>query len=167
MRLTLWLLGTVLFVFNALADDTDTLSHKPIVLNEVIIQSFKQNKNLNSLPISASAIDKSSLQNMNVSAIKDISSFIPNLFMPDYGAKISSSVYIRGIGSKINDLSVDLYMDGVSYFQKSVLDFNLNEIESIEVLRDPQGILYGRKRNECRQRARPLTAGVSVNLTIQ
>ena len=142
------LLPCVIFIsLNIFADDVDkkdTLTHRSIELNEVVIQSFKQNANLNLLPISASAISKVNLQNQNIIDIKDISSFIPNLYIADYGSKLYSPVYIRGIGSKINDPSVGLYVDGVPYFQSSALDFDLNEIESIEVLRGPQGTLYGR-----------------------
>jgi outer membrane receptor protein involved in Fe transport len=144
MKFPFLLVGFIFLTLNVFADETDTIAKRPIVLNEVVIQSFKQSGNINSLPISGSTINSTSLQNMNVLDIKDLSSFIPNLFMPDYGAKISASVYIRGIGSKINDPSVGLYVDGVPYFQKSAFDFNLNEIESIEVLRGPQGTLYGR-----------------------
>jgi len=144
MKITAWLLGFFSLALNVFAEETDSVTKAPIMLNEVVIQSFKQSGNLNSLPISASTINKTDLQNQNVLDIKDISSFIPNLFMPDYGSKLTSPVYIRGIGSKINDPSVGLYVDGIPYFQKSALDFDLNEIEAIEVLRGPQGTLYGR-----------------------
>ena len=137
-------LGFISLAFNVFADEADTIAKRSIVLNEVVVQSFKQTENFRSQPISASTVNKINLQNQNISGIKDISSFIPNLFMPDYGSKLTSPVYIRGIGSKINDPSVGLYVDGVPYFQKSAMDFDMNEIESIEVLRGPQGALYGR-----------------------
>jgi outer membrane receptor protein involved in Fe transport len=79
-----------------------------------------------------------------MTGIKDIGSWIPNLFIPDYGSKLTSPVYIRGVGAKINSPSVGLYVDGIPYFEKSAFDFEWNEIESIEVLRGPQGTLYGR-----------------------
>ena len=64
--------------------------------------------------------------------------------MPDYGSKLTSPVYIRGIGSKINAPSVGLYVDGIPYFEKSAFDFNFTEIDRMEILRGPQGTLYGR-----------------------
>lgn len=64
--------------------------------------------------------------------------------MPDYGSKLTSPVYIRGIGSKINAPSIGLYVDGIPYFEKSAFDFDFNEVDRIEVLRGPQGTLYGR-----------------------
>ena len=144
MRCTLLIAGLVFVTFNIVAEDADTVAKQTITLDEVVIRSFKQSGNLNVLPLAGSTITRINLQNQHILDIKDISSFIPNLFAPDYGAKLTSPVYIRGIGSKINAPSVGLYVDGVPYFEKSAFDFDLNEIESIEVLRGPQGTLHGR-----------------------
>ena len=64
--------------------------------------------------------------------------------MPDYGSKLTSPVYIRGIGSRINSPSVGLYVDYVPYFEKAAFDFDFFDIKRIEVLRGPQGTLFGR-----------------------
>jgi len=143
-KFALLVIGFIFIIFDVFAEEIDTLPHRSVVLDEVVIQSFKQSDNTNSLPVSASTVNKIDLQNQNVLDIKDISSFIPNLYMPDYGAKITSPVYIRGVGNKINDPAIGLYIDGVPYFQKSATDFSLNEIDYINILRGPQGTLYGR-----------------------
>lgn len=126
------------------ATEQDTSKIKNINLDEIIIQSFKQQRDLRLEPLSATAITGTSIQNRNITGIKEFSSFVPNLFMPDYGSKLTSPVFIRGIGSKINSPSVGLYVDGIPYFEKSAFDFDFNEIDKIEVLRGPQGTLYGR-----------------------
>ena len=126
---------------NKSADSTDM---QQIRLNEVIIQSFKQNRDLRLEPVSASVMTGTQINNRNISGIKEISALIPNLYMPDYGSKLTSPVYIRGIGSKINSPSVGLYVDGAPYFDKAAFDFDFSEIDRIEVLRGPQGTLYGR-----------------------
>jgi outer membrane receptor protein involved in Fe transport len=144
MRHLLFLLGTVCCFSGLSAQDADTLAGKFISLNEVVVQSFKHEGNFRALPVAASTIDRTILQNRNVNGIKEISSFIPNLFMPDYGSKLTSPVYIRGVGSRINAPSVGLYVDGIPFFEKSAFDFELNEIDYMEVLRGPQGTLYGR-----------------------
>lgn len=125
-------------------EENDTTKIRQIDLNEVVIRSFKQNRDLRVEPLSASAVTGTTIQNRNITGIKEFSSFIPNLFMPDYGSKLTSPVYIRGIGSKINSPSVGLYVDGIPYFEKSAFDFDFAEIDRIEVLRGPQGTLYGR-----------------------
>ena len=142
----------VLFLFCCLslsvslvkADDQDTTKVRQIDLNEVVVRSFKQNRDLRLEPLSASSVTGTAIQNKNITSIKEFSSFIPNLFMPDYGSKLTSPVYIRGVGSKINAPSVGLYVDGIPYFEKSAFDFDFAEIDSVEVLRGPQGTLYGR-----------------------
>lgn len=126
------------------AEEMDTVKVRQVNLDEVVVQSFKQNRDLRLEPLSASSVTGTAIQNRNITGIKEFSSFIPNLFMPDYGSKLTSPVYIRGIGSKINAPSVGLYVDGIPYFEKSAFDFDFTEIDRIEVLRGPQGTLYGR-----------------------
>lgn len=127
------------------AEEVDSMKiSNQIDLNEVVIQSFKQHKELRTAPLSATAVNGTMLRNREVTGIKDVSSLIPNLFIPDYGSKLTSPVYIRGIGSRINAPSVGLYIDGMPYFEKSAFDFDLSEIDQLEVLRGPQGTLYGR-----------------------
>jgi len=111
---------------------------------EVIIESFKQNNNLYIQPVSATLLSAQEIKESNVLNIKDITGLIPNLYMPDYGSKMTSPVFIRGIGAAKNAPSVGLYVDGVPYFDRSTFDFNINDVERIEVLRGPQGTLYGR-----------------------
>lgn len=112
--------------------------------DEVVIQTFKRNDNLSQLPVSATLVSDKTIKNRNITNIKEISSFIPNLFIPDYGSKKISPVYIRGIGSQKDAPSVGLYVDGVPYFDRSSFDIGSNDIERIEVLRGPQGTIYGR-----------------------
>ncbi len=124
--------------------ENDTLSQHHVVLDEVVVTSYKEKKNIREIPASVSSLSLSEIRNKNIIGLKDLSAYIPNLFFPDYGSKLTSPIYIRGVGSKINSPSVGLYMDGIPFFDKSVFDLDINEVERIEVLRGPQGTLYGR-----------------------
>ncbi len=130
------------------ADDTPPIENDSIVMKytakEVVIESFKQNDNLFTQPISASLLTGKDMDVYNIQNIKEVTALIPNLYMPDYGSKMTSPVFIRGIGAAKNAPSVGLYVDGVPYFDRSSFDFNINDIERIEVLRGSQGTLYGR-----------------------
>ena len=86
-----------LSVLSVKAEDRDTVKVRQVDLNEVVVQSFKQNRDLRLEPLSASSVTGTAIQNKNITDIKEFSSFIPNLFMPDYGSKLTSPVYIRGI----------------------------------------------------------------------
>lgn len=126
-------------------DELDSLRrNNPFFLEEIVIQGFKQDKDYRLSPVSTSSINSKLIQKETLLSIKEITGLVPNLYMPDYGAKVSSPIYIRGIGSKINSPSVGLYIDGVPYFESSSFDFNFSNIESLDVLRGPQGTLYGR-----------------------
>ncbi|MDR1371577.1 MAG: Plug domain-containing protein, partial [Dysgonamonadaceae bacterium] len=100
-------------------ENTDTTRIRQVELDEVVIRSFKYSSDLFALPASGSKIDRTMIENQQIAGIKAIASLIPNLFIPDYGSKLTSPVYIRGIGAKINSPSVGLYVDGIPYFEKS------------------------------------------------
>lgn len=143
------LLIGVLIAIAAFAEDRDTpLTSDSIPMSyegeDIVIVAFKENMDITSQPISANLLSGKELNERNITTIKDLSAFIPNFFMPDYGSKLKAPLYIRGIGSQVNAPSVGLYVDGIPYFDRSSFDFNLNEIERIEILRGPQGTIYGR-----------------------
>lgn len=142
-RLLLAILTIFIFCKNTNAE-TDSLSMKEIRLEQAVVSSSKQERSIFNLSTAASSVPYYIITKNRMSDLKDISSFVPNLFMPRYGSALTSPIYIRGIGSKLNTPSVGLYVDGMPFFEKSVSEFNLNEVEKIEFLRGPQGSLYGR-----------------------
>ncbi|HLN20346.1 MAG TPA: TonB-dependent receptor [Bacteroidales bacterium] len=113
-------------------------------LQEVVIKASKDNVTHKTIPASVSVISSTLIEDTEVKALSDLSGTAPNFFMPDYGSKLTSPVYIRGIGSRINSPSVGLYVDYVPYFEKAAFDFDFFDIKRIEVLRGPQGTLFGR-----------------------
>lgn len=110
----------------------------------VIVASPKETTKLRRQPTSVSLISASDLKTLNAQAIKNLSGFVPNFYMPDYGSRITSAVYIRGIGSRINTPAVGLYVDNLPFIDKSAYDFSFMDVERVDVLRGPQGTLYGR-----------------------
>lgn len=114
-------------------------------LNEVVVaKSMRENAFLNHLPVSSSILSGKSLEALNAQNIHSLSAYVPNLFIPDYGSKITSAVYIRGIGSRLNTSAVGFYVDNIPYLDKSAFDFELQDLQRVEVLRGPQATLYGR-----------------------
>lgn len=110
----------------------------------VIIASPKENRKLRELPTASTLLSQKDMQANQVSGLKGLSALVPNIFIPDYGSKLTSAIYIRGIGSRINTPSIGLYVDNIPYINQSAFDFNYSDIERIDVLRGPQGTLYGR-----------------------
>lgn len=124
----------------------DSTNFPAVEMEEVSIISSKETKNskLIELPASVSLIETGTIKHEEIKSMTGLSGVVPNLFMPDYGTRLTSPIYLRGIGSRINSPSVGLYVDNVPYFEKAAFDFEFYDIERIEVLRGPQGTLYGR-----------------------
>ncbi len=122
----------------------DSTVVKNVLLSEVAVSGNKEPLTLRLLPSSITVFTKRQLEDHRPQSLRDISFVTPNLYMPDYGSKLTAPVYIRGIGSRINSPSVGLYVDQVPYMEKSAFDFDFFDVERIEVLRGPQGTLYGR-----------------------
>ena len=121
----------------------DTLEN--YMLGEVlVVSSNKETNSLKFLPSSYSIVSPTAISNNQIHALKDLSCYVPNLFIPDYGSRMTSAVYIRGIGARSAGQGIGLYVDNVPYMDKSTFDFDLMDIQRIEVLRGPQGTLYGR-----------------------
>ena len=120
----------------------DTIKNR--YLDEVVISSTKETNNLKSFPASVSIIAPSMIEGQKITSIKGLSAVIPNFFVADYGSKLSTPVYIRGIGERSTGQSIGMYVDNMPYMDKSVFDFDFMDIQRIEVLRGPQGTLYGR-----------------------
>ncbi|MBQ4196470.1 MAG: Plug domain-containing protein, partial [Bacteroidales bacterium] len=109
-----------------------------------VVDSPKESRVLRNQPVSSSIVQRKALEDSRVFSMKNLTGLVPNLYIPDYGTKYTSSIYIRGIGSRINSPAVGIYVDGIPMFDKSGFDFDYSDIERVEVLRGPQGTLYGR-----------------------
>lgn len=141
MMLALALLTTL----TARAEDLPKDTLKVMDIEEVVvIAAPKENRKLREQPAAVTLLSQQDMQANQVTSLKSLTALVPNIFIPDYGSKLTSAIYIRGIGSRINTPSVGLYVDNVPYIDKSAFDFDFSDIERIDVLRGPQGTLYGR-----------------------
>lgn len=120
----------------AWAEDFPKDSLKIVDIEEVVvIATPKENRKLRDLPVAATVLSQDNMRANQVNSVKNLTGIVPNLFIPDYGSKLTTSIYIRGIGSRINTPSVGLYVDNIPYIDKSAFDFNYADIERIDILR--------------------------------
>ena len=127
-------------LIKAPANRTDTLSTYEIP--EVVVNtSPKQDA---SQAISTTSVGMGRIRSERIEAVRDLSLITPNLYIPDYGSKMTSSIYIRGIGARIDQPAIGLYVDNIPYLNKNNYDFGFYDIRQVEVLRGPQSSLYGR-----------------------
>ena len=146
MKRNILLFFILLLTVNLLASDfVPKDSTKSVKIKEIIVTaSPKESKHFRQLPVTVSTISQHEMQAYQINSLKSMNGIVPNLFIPDYGSKLTSAIYIRGVGSRINTPSVGLYVDNIPYIDKSAFDFSFSDIENIEVLRGPQSTLYGR-----------------------
>lgn len=121
-------------------------------LEEVVVTARKREESLQDAPLSIQAFTSHSLEQRNVTDISQLGEFTPNMKFDRAaaigGSNSSAVVYIRGIGQESGlptiDQGVGMYIDGV-YMARSVGGvFDLVDVERVEVVRGPQGTLFGR-----------------------
>ena len=128
----------------AYATDNESKVDTLIAVDRVQITAIKQGSQLRREAVAASVLSGRTLEMQGVSAVKDVMTDIPNLFMPDYGSRTTSSIYVRGMGTRIDQPVVGMTVDNVALADKNLYDTELPDIERIEFLRGPQATLYGR-----------------------
>ena len=119
---------------------TDTL----YTVDPVAVTAVKHEQNLKQSAVTATVVDFATIEKQGIGGVKDIITAAPNFFMPDYGSRMTSSIYVRGLGTRIDQPVVGMTVDNVPIADKNLYDTTLPDIERIEVLRGAQSTLYGR-----------------------
>ena len=118
------------------------------VIEEIMVTAERRQGNLQEVPIAVSAFSRSDLESRQVETIGDLQSLVPNLSL-HVGDANNAVVYIRGIG-QIDSIAffepgVGIYLDDVYLGRAQGAFLDVVDVDRIEVLRGPQGSLYGRK----------------------
>lgn len=117
-------------------------------LEEVVVTARKREESLQDAPMSIKALGAMELERRNITTLSDLEGAVPNLSVKGSISRNNAGVFIRGVGQGDRSITLDpgvgLYINGVylARMQGGMLD--LLDIERIEVLRGPQGTLYGR-----------------------
>ncbi len=120
-----------------------------LVLEEVTVTAQKREESLQDTPISLAAFDSRELEVKGVHDLTDLRGNVPNLQMtPHPNNAATTRIYMRGVGMNdeqiTQDASTAVYIDGVYVARSQGLAMEVADVERIEVLRGPQGTLYGR-----------------------
>ncbi|MBN7795905.1 TonB-dependent receptor [Parahaliea mediterranea] len=130
------------------ASDAGAAIGRAGALEEIVVTAQRREENLQSVPIAVTALGAHDIQQLRITNINDLSSLAPNLSITPQGQQTIPALAIRGVVSGTSDNAVDpkvgIYVDGI-YVGRSVgAIFDLADIERVEVLRGPQGTLFGR-----------------------
>lgn len=129
---------------NCNAIETNEVDTTGVMLDEISVTGIKQNSLLKDEAESYTVLSRKAVEQLGVVTMRGISDVVPNFYMPDYGSRITSTIYVRGIGSRMDQPSVGLNVDNVPFLNKDAYDFDINDIASVEMMRGPQSMLYGR-----------------------
>lgn len=139
------------FVFGLLAAPLPAFAQSAVgnQLDEVVVTAQRRQESLQATPVSVTALTGATLEQRQVTNVLDVAVQVPNLSIDSVtGVGNAARVFLRGVGedqSQFNaDPAVGIYVDGVYYARTNGALFDFLDIERVEVLRGPQGTLYGR-----------------------
>lgn len=125
-------------------------TEEPRAIEEIVVTAAKREQGLYDVSASLSVFDGGTLAERGIADLVDVGKFVPNLNVTTFSAGHTSSAnpFIRGIGTQdhliTTDPGVGVYVDGVYLGRQVGQHWNLTNVERVEVLRGPQGTLYGR-----------------------
>ncbi len=127
-------------------------------LQEIVVTAQKRSESLQDTPLAVSAVTADTIESRGITDISNLTAIAPSLNVATAPASSSNTnIFIRGIGDQepvlTSDAPVSIYIDGIVLGRSTGAVFDLVDLERIEVLRGPQGTLYGRN-----------TIGGAVNL---
>ena len=144
-----WSLGKSLLTLSAAVSVPAMAQESEGVLEEVVVTAEFREATLQDTQISISAFNEEAIADRGISNALDLGQFAPNVNAQPYvGGKTGVSFNIRGIGNAETlisfDPAVSVYLDGVLISKNVGALLDVLELERIEILRGPQGTLYGR-----------------------
>lgn len=144
----------LLFAGTLAASQTIAQTATPgVALEEVIVTAERRKADLQETPISITAIGEENISKLGVSNVRELAEYVPNLsIMPSQYGDAAPSISIRGVGGgqalqsfgAAAERNVAMYIDGLYYPRSFGSIMNVTEIASVEVLKGPQGTLFGR-----------------------
>lgn len=132
------------------ADDQPAVKEeKGTGIERISVTAQKRVSTLQETPIAITTFDDDALENLGIDDISDVSSMAPNVkIIPTLGSTFNVGMNIRGLGTAEPSLAVDpkvgIYLDGVYLARSAGAIFNVVDLERMEVLRGPQGTLWGK-----------------------
>ncbi|MDD9841984.1 MAG: TonB-dependent receptor [Alphaproteobacteria bacterium] len=129
-----------------------TVSPVSAQLDEIVVTAERQEANLQDVPVAITALTPSDFATRQITDIADLQSSVPSISIGNnVGTASGARIFLRGVGEDearpTTDPAVGIYVDGVYLGRQTGALMNLLDLESVEVLRGPQGTLYGRNTN--------------------
>ncbi len=130
---------------NAASAGAGSTRARQLKLDEVVVTAQKRSQDVQEVPISVTSVSGEEIRDMNLQGLSGLSVVMPNATLAV--SPTFSTVYVRGIGTGLNDgfeASVGLYVDNIYMGRQTYLNDALIDVQSVELLRGPQGTLFGK-----------------------
>jgi len=127
----------------AAAQEEEVQEEKEYELGTITVTGQKREEDIQEVPASITALSHIQIEDAAIKDIEDLTYYTPNLDIQKMGNHVEQYPIIRGMFNNLNP-TVGVFVDGVSYSHFMAYDPDLYDIERIEVLRGPQGTLFGR-----------------------
>ena len=137
--------ASALLINNATAADLDNPAVKTLDIEVIEVRGGQRVKTLREVPASVSVISGESLSQMKVNRLDDLSQSLPNVSISENA--VQDTISIRGVNSDLQaggEQSVGIFLDGVYHGRGVQSRFSFMDVDAIEVLRGPQGSLFGK-----------------------
>ncbi len=138
----------VAFAVAVIAPWSGAIAQDDFLLEEIVVTAQKREQNLQDVPIAVTAYTGAMLQDSAIKDMRDLATIVPTLTASQSQTSTTSSFSIRGIGTSAQNFglesSVGIYIDGVYRSRQNAIINNLIDVEAVEVLRGPQGTLFGK-----------------------
>ena len=144
----------------AAGEETDLSEPRAQQIEEIVVSARKRNELLEETPVSVTALDANSLAEAGITDLRNIRDLVPNMQFATSAVStpLSSNIRLRGIGTAgvgtSFDPGVGVYVDGMYMTRTLSSIVDLVDVAQIEVLRGPQGTLFGKN-----------TVGGALNIT--
>lgn len=110
-----------------------------------IVTAQKTPQDIRDIPDSITLLGGTLIQDARIESMEEVSAHVPGLDFHNFGSRRHSLTFMRGIKSiHTGEPATGFYVDGVNYAKSYMFDFPLFDVERIEILKGPQGTLYGR-----------------------
>ncbi|HKY91901.1 MAG TPA: TonB-dependent receptor [Nevskiaceae bacterium] len=117
-------------------------------VDEIVVTAQKREQRLVEVPINVSSLSAADVEKARVEQVRDVAAFLPNVDIKEQVPGAIPVVTIRGVGlddfSSTNSPAAGIYVDQVTLSSLALMSFDLYDLERVEVLKGPQGTLYGR-----------------------
>ncbi len=133
------------------------LAQEAVENEEIIVTATKREERLQDVPIAVTAFGEEQLEQLRPDSLSDLGSRVPNMYLPPADESQTQYITLRGLGPGVNrssGRSVGVYIDGAYSSADNLTNLPVSDLASIEILRGPQGTLFGRD-----------TIGGAINVT--